>query len=339
MPDNQLKVGVIGAGSIGDSHMRSYVRHPKSDLIAVCDIVRQRAQKASTEFGADHVYTDYSRMLELPELDAVSICLPNFLHAPASIEALEAGKHVLCEKPFAVNAEQAEDMVSAAEKSGMRLAVSLNLRHSGEARALRKAAESGKLGRIYHGKGGMLRDNAIPRGWFHRKELSGGGPLLDLGPHILDVTWWIMGKPKPVSAYGATYAEFGPRGLGKGTWGVGYKEGPFDVEDFAIGLLRFEGGETILVEASWVLKAKTITYSYVCGTEGGATLLPDLEAAAADGTPLEIEPLPDLEPPARFVDDIISDKPFVAPAEDGLSVMRMLDAVYKSSESKREVSI
>jgi predicted dehydrogenase len=339
MSGQKIKAGVIGAGFIGRSHMSAYAKHPGAELVAVADLDGGRAKKSADEFGAKRIFTDYREMLELPELGAVSVCLPNCLHAPVSIEALEAGKHVLCEKPFAIDAEAAAAMVRTSEKTGRRLAVSLNLRHSGKAQMLKKAADSGALGRIYHGKGGMLRDDAIPRGWFHRKEFSGGGPLLDLGPHILDVIWWIMGKPKPVAASGATYAEFGPRGLGMGTWGVGYEEGPFDVEDFAIGMIRFEGGETLLVEASWAIKVKPVTYSYVCGTEAGATLHPDLQVMKADSSPLELDPMPDLDPTSRFVDDLLAGTPFLAPAEDGLAVMKMLDAIYESASRNQEVSI
>jgi predicted dehydrogenase len=281
----------------------------------------------------------YEEMLEMADLDLVSVCLPNVLHAPASINALKAGKHVLCEKPLTVDAASAEKMVDAAQRSGKRLAMSLNFRHMGSARMVKAAAESGELGEIYHGKGGMLRDNSIPRGWFHRKEFSGGGPLLDLASHILDVTWWVMGKPRPVAAFGATYAEFGPRGVGQGTWGVGYEEGPFDVEDLALGIIRFEAGQTLFVEVSWVINAKPTTYSYVCGTGGGATVHPEPEIVRTDGTPIEGGMMPDEDPPARFVKDLIAGKPSVGPVEDGLVVMKMLEGIYRSAAAGAEVRI
>jgi len=332
-------VGVIGVGAIGRHHAQAYRNAPEAELVAIADIDEGRARAAATELGVPNVFTDYRKMLKMPGLEAVSVCLPNVLHAPASIAALEAGKHVLCEKPLATDVASAQRMVRASRKSGKRLAMSLNLRHTGSAQMLKKAAESGLLGRIYHGKGGMLRNNAIPKGWFHRKEFAGGGPLLDLGSHILDVTWWVMGKPRPVSAYGATYAEFGPRGLGKGDWGVGYEEGPFDVEDLALGLVRFEGGETAFVEVSWAVNAKPITYSYVCGTEGGASLYPTFETFRTDGTPLTMEPLQDSNPPVRFIQDLLADRPPVGPAEEGVVVMKMLEGIYNSAETGREVRI
>jgi len=329
-------VGVIGVGAIGTHHAEVYGRSEEAELVAVADVDKGRASAAGRRFGAKKVFTDYEKMLEMPDLDAVSICLPNVLHAPASIAALEAGKDVLCEKPLSVDVASAKRMVTASRRSGKRLAVSLNLRHMGKAMMLKDAADSGRLGEIYYGKGGMIRNNAIPRGWFHRKSFSGGGPLLDLASHILDVTWWIMGRPKPLSAFGATYAAFGPRGLGRGTWGVGYEEGPFDVEDFALGLIRFEKGQTLSVETSWAINLREKNYCHLCGTEGGGSLFPEYEAFGTDGKDLEIPPMQDEEPPARFVRDILEENPPVGPAEDGLVVMRMLEGIYRSAESQRE---
>ena len=336
---DKINVGVIGAGFIGKSHLGAYKNTPEAELIAVADVDKGRANAAAEEFGVKNVFTDYEEMLKMPELEAVSVCLPNAFHAPASIAALEAGKHVLCEKPLTIDVASAEKMLEASQKSGKRLAMSLNFRHGGNAQMLKKVADAGELGKVYYGKGAMLRNNSIPRGWFHRKEFAGGGPLLDLASHILDVTWWIMGKPKPVAAFGSTYAEFGPRGLGMGTWGVGYEEGPFDVEDLALGLIRFEDGQTLFVEVSWALNIKPITYSYVCGTEGGASLYPEFEVFKTDGTPIKMEPIPDQDPKVRFVQDLLAGKPAVGPVEDGVVIMKMLEGIYRSAEAKQEVKI
>jgi predicted dehydrogenase len=319
--------------------MNSYVESPQAELVAVADVDEVRGKEAGEKFGVPNVFSDFNEMLDMPDLEAVSICLPNSLHAPASIAGLKAGKHVLCEKPLTIDVASAVEMLETSRKTGKRLAMSLNFRHGGNARMLKAAADSGELGEIYHGKGGMLRDDAIPRGWFHRKKYSGGGPLLDLAPHILDVTWWIMGKPKPVAASGVTYAKFGPRGLGMGGWGVGWEEGPFDVEDFAMGMIRFENGETLFTEVSWALNYQPITYSYVCGTEGGASLHPDLDAFKTDGSPIEMDPLPDEDPPTRFISDLLAERPALGPIEDGVVVMKMLEGIYRSAEKGEEVKI
>lgn len=334
-----MKVGVIGAGSIGISHMNSYQESPQAELVAIADIDGKRAGEAGEKFGISNVFTDYEEMLEVSDLEAVSVCLPNALHAPASIAGLRAGKHVLCEKPLTVDVKSALEMLETSRITGKRLAMSLNLRHGGKARMLKAAADSGELGEIYHGKGGMLRNNAIPRGWFHRKKFSGGGPLLDLAPHILDVTWWMMGRPEPVAVSGATYAKFGPRGLGMGSWGVGWEEGSFDVEDFALGMVRFRGGETLFAEVSWALNQRSGKYSYVCGTEGGASLLPELDAFRTDGTPIEMDEMVDENPPARFISDLLADRPALGPVEDGVVVMKMLEGIYRSAELGEEVRI
>ncbi len=339
MMKSPIKVGVIGAGAIGNSHLKTYSEADEADPIAVADVNRERARKEAKKFGIDEVFTDYHELLEIPELEAVSICIPNVFHAPASIAALEAGKHVLCEKPLAVNADQAELMVRKSRETGKRLAMSLNLRHKGSSLMLKKAAEDGQLGEIYYGRGGMLRDNAIPRGWFHRKEFAGGGPLVDLASHILDLTWWIMGRPDPVSAFGSTFAKFGPRGLGMGSWGVGHQDGPFDVEDLGVGMIKFEGGQTLIVEASWVVNIETRTYSEVSGTEAGGSLLPDLNVKKTDGTPLQMEAEEDQDPRLRFLKDLIHGNPALGPGEDGLMVTRMLDAIYDSAETGKEVEL
>jgi len=335
----RIRVGVIGAGFIGLHHLEVYSNTPSAELVAVCDIDEKRAREAGDKFRIEKVFLDYEEMLQLEDLDAVSICLPNSLHPPATISALKAGKHVLCEKPLSTDSKSAEEMVDTAHKTGKRLAISLNLRHTGNAQMLKKAADSGKMGRIYYGKGAIIRRNAIPKGWFHRKKYAGGGPLYDLASHILDVTWWIMGKPKPVAAFGATYAVFGPRGLGMGDWGVGYADGPFDVEDLAVGMVRFQGGQSIFVETSWAVNLRPITYCYVCGTEGGGSLYPEYEIFDTKGEPIAMEPLSDQEPAARFVEDLAEDRPFVGPGEDGVVVMKMLEAIYRSAEAGEEVRI
>ena len=162
MTDGKICAGVIGAGSIGISHMNSYQNSPQADLIAIADVDEARGREAGEKFGVTNVFTDYAEMLEMPDLEAVSICLPNVLHAPASIAGLRAGKDVLCEKPMTIDVASALEMEDTSRKTGKRLAMSLNLRHSGNAKMLKAAADSGELGEIYHGKGGMLRNNAIP---------------------------------------------------------------------------------------------------------------------------------------------------------------------------------
>lgn len=333
----KLKVGVIGSGFAGQAHMDGYSKAEDADLIAVCDVGEERAKEAAEKYGIPNVFTDYEEMLKLDGLEAISVCLPNFLHMPATVAGLEAGKHVLCEKPLAANAEQAAKMVAAAEKSGKTLAMSLNFRYQGTALTAKKLIEAGELGEIYYAKTGMLRNNAIPKGWFHVKERSGGGPLLDLAAHVLDVTWWLMGRPEPVSASGTTFAKLGIAGKGLGSWGVGYGDGPVDIEDLAVGLIKFKDGQSIFVEVSWALNSPPVQYCNLFGTEGGMSVFPDFAVHKDPAVEIEMEPGQDRI--REFVSNILNGTEPLGPGSDGLTVMRMLDAIYKSAETGKEAVI
>ncbi len=333
----KLKVGVVGAGFAGRSHMGGYKKVDDAELIAVCDVGKERADEAAEKYGIPNVFTDYEEMLKLDELDAISVCLPNVMHMPATVAGLEAGKHVLCEKPLAANAEQAAKMVEAAEKSGKILAMSLNFRYQGAALTAKKLIEAGELGEIYYAKTAMLRNNAIPKGWFHVKEKSGGGPLLDLAAHVLDVTWWLMGRPEPVSASGSISTKLSAAGKGLGSWGVGYGDGPVDIEDLAVGLLRFKDGQSLFVEVSWVLNSPPAQYCHIFGTEGGMEVFPDFTLHKPSAQTPEMEPGQDRI--KEFVRNVLDGTEPMGPGRDGLVVMRMLDAIYKSAETGKEAAV
>jgi predicted dehydrogenase len=333
----KLKVGVVGAGFAGQAHMEGYKNTENADLIAICDVSKERVKEAAEKYGAPNVFTDYEEMLKLDELQAISVCLPNVMHMPVTVAGLEAGKHVLCEKPLATNAEEALKMVEAAEKTGKTLAMSLNFRYQGASLTAKKIIEAGELGEVYYAKTAMLRNNAIPRGWFHVKEKSGGGPLLDLAAHVLDVTWWLMGKPEPVSASGVTFKKLGVAGKGMGTWGVGYGDGPVDIEDMAVGLIKFQDGQSLFVEVSWALHSPPAQYCHLYGTEGGMTVFPDFNVHKPSAVQPEMEPGKDRI--GEFVRNIIDGTEPLGPGRDGLQIMRMLDAIYKSAEIGKEAAV
>jgi predicted dehydrogenase len=333
----KLRVGVAGAGFAGRAHIEGYRNVEDADLVAVCDVSEERAKETAEKYGIPNVFTDYEEMLKLDELDAISVCLPNVMHRPATVAGLEAGKHVLCEKPLATNAKEAAMMVEAAEKSGKTLAMALNFRYMGTSLTAKKLIEAGELGDIYYAKTAMLRNNAIPRGWFHVKEKSGGGPLLDLAAHVLDVTWWLMGCPEPVSVSGSTFAKLGVAGKGMGSWGVGYGDGPVDIEDLALGLIKFKDGQTLFVEVSWALNSPPAQYCHVFGTEGGVTVFPDFAVHKAQAAKPEMEPGKDRI--REFVSNVLNGTEPLGPGRDGLVVMRMLDAIYKSAETGKEAAI
>ncbi len=338
-------VGIIGAGSIANmTHIPGYKGlSEKVSLIAVADVLGEHADKVAAEHRIPMAFDDYNRLLELEEIDIVSVCTPPVAHMAATIAALEAGKHVLCEKPMAMNAAEAQKMIDAAEKSGRKLAIGFQSRFSDSAVALKRLIDGGELGDVYYGRAVYNRRRGIPSwGMFYSREQNGGGPLIDVGVHVLDLALWLMGNPKPVSVLGSAYRKFGNRDDVFNRFGP-WNHTDYDVEDFATAMIRLEGGATLNLECSWALNIEEDLQSVVlCGDEGGAQLHP-LKVFKDDGQMLidwDPQGLADtnyIEMHARslanFVDAVINDtEPLVRP-EHGLHVAQIVDAIYRSSET------
>jgi predicted dehydrogenase len=346
----KVRVGIIGVG-IGQAHINGYGKVPQAEVVALCDLNEERAHSVAKDCqveGAD-ILTDYHALLERKDIDAVSVCLPNKMHRPVAVAALEAGKHVICEKPLALNVADAKLMAAATDKSGKKCMVAQVKRFSPEAQYLKQLVDAGELGNIYYGHSFWLRKRGIPGygGWFTTKALSGGGPLIDIGVHLLDAAWWLAGCPKPVAVMGATYAEFGPQGKGLGNWGVEKKpEGTFDVEDLAVGLIRFENGLTINLEVSWALHNERERQGVqLYGSQGGlewadsVQLFKDLNGVPANSkidTPRGDAWGNEMQ---HFVDSILNDTTPDPDVHQGVQMMKMLEGLYQSAESKREVII
>jgi predicted dehydrogenase len=345
----KIGIGIIGSGGIAQSaHMPGYAAVADDcEIVALADINPEAARTASEKFNVPHVFDDYRKLLEMDEVDAVSICTPNYLHKEPAILALQAGKHVLCEKPIAMNAGEAREMVDAANKSGKKFQVGYNLRFSPQHQALKKYVDAGDLGEIYYARAQAMRRRGIP-GWgvFVDKSKQGGGPLIDIGVHILDLTLWLMGHPKPVSASGVTYAKFGKRDDVVGFLGQ-WDYNNFTVEDFASALIRFDNGATIVLESSFVANIpEDLFTSTLCGTEGGAVTSPLTIVKEQHRTLQTYKPeLPGgevkthYEEVKSFVECIRDDKEPLVTGEHGLMVAQIMDAIYASSEAGREVQI
>jgi predicted dehydrogenase len=352
-----MKAAVIGLG-VGAAHAKGYKACPDSELIAICDIDQQRLKERGEQLGIPPAmqYTDYKEVLALPELDIVSIALPNFLHAPVTIDALRAGKHVLCEKPLASSAAEAKTMVEEAKTCDRQLMVCFNYRFRDDTRWLMGMRDAGKLGDVYYARAGWLRNVGIPGagGWFTTKSKSGGGPLIDLGVHILDLTLWLMGYPRAVSVSGSTYAQFGPRG--KKSWSKASTSGVFDVEDLAAGFVRFENGATLQIETSWGSHTKPNRDDYfvtLYGSEGGSEMYvanyTDRDTLSfyteECGQPVLIKPAIVNRASAHeltvdhFVHCVQNNKPVESTGEQGLALMKIIDALYQSAASGREVRL
>ncbi len=358
----KIKAGVIGAG-IGTYHIEGYQAHEDAEVVALCDLNEDVLAETGEEYQIEHLFTDYEEMLDEADIDCVSVCVPNKFHAPLVIDCLEADRHVLCEKPLARNAEEGLKMIDAAEKSGRTLMIQFNNRFRPEAKVLKGHVDDGTFGDIYFARCGWIRRNGIPGwgGWFTSEEVAGGGPLIDLAVHMLDLTMWLMGNPKPVTCMASTYSVFGPEMEALGPWGTPDPDGTFDVEDMAVGMLKFEDGQTILLEASWASRIKRErVYSTVMGTEAGASLervfaIDGVDDTAIDTLELytqeqgeavdrEVKLEPDLEmgrhtSVQHFVDCLVEGEEPISPGTDGLRIMKILDAMYESAETGEAVDI
>ncbi|MFP3937947.1 MAG: Gfo/Idh/MocA family protein, partial [Phycisphaerae bacterium] len=338
--DKTLKLAVIGLG-IGRNHLKDYQGYDRSEVVAVCDKnagrLKERGQAAGVP--AERCYNDYKKLLRDAKelgLDAVSVAVPNALHAPVTVAAAKAGLHVLCEKPMAMNAREARRMMRTADEAGTKLMINFSFRFTDQSQALKRLAESGAVGDIYYGRTVWHRRRGLPGfgGWFGQKELAGGGPIIDLGVHRLDLALWLMGNPKPVTVSASTYGAIGPKLAKK-------QRKKFDVEDLGCALVRFDNDATLIVEASWAgfSEKKEDMVTQLWGTTGGIIqrnlaegyTFEALAYSEKDGALWESRLQQPLEksPSAyrAFVDAVLDDTPLPAPAEHGLGVQLILDAI------------
>ncbi len=353
---DKIRIGVIGTGNIAREHLNAYRKNPHVEIYALCDINPDILAKRAEEYGvpAERTFTSCEDMVRLPEIDAVSVCTWNCAHAPCTIAALNAGKHVLCEKPMAMNTQEALAMKEAAERNGKLLMIGFVRRYGNDCDILKDLIENDQFGEIYYAKATYLRRNGNPGGWFGDKARSGGGPLIDLGVHVIDLSRYLLGCPKPVSVYGATFRKLGNRPDVKG--GKAYiasrtsDTDVCDVEDLATALIRFDNGAVISVEASFSLNIKKpVGNIELFGTKAGAKIDPELEMySEMNGYMTNIT----LDHPTalsfdglfareinHYVDCVRNGLPCRSPAKDGVTLMRILDAIYESAATGHEVII
>lgn len=272
-----VRVGVVGLGFGGESAVKAYRQIPGVEVRALAGQEQERLAWLGRTYEIPHLYHDYEELLARDDLDAVSVAVPNFLHAPVATAALKRGLHVLCEKPLSRTLEEAEAMVKAASEARRVLRVVFNYRERGDVRVLKQAIDEGRLGKIYYAKAYWMRRRGIPGAgtWFVNKEKAGGGPLIDLGTHVLDLALYLLGEPEVTAVTAATYSELGQRG-----WGVDLRSkktgsgNPFDVEDLATAFLRLSTGGTLLLESSWAThsSAQDDFGLVLYGVEGGAEI-------------------------------------------------------------------
>src|SRR5690554_4497626 len=278
MSDKRIvKVAIIGCGGIAfGKHMPSLSKLDNVELVAFCDIIEERAQRAAKEYGTEDakVYTDYKELLKDETIELVHVCTPNKSHADITVAALESGKHVMCEKPMAKTAADARRMLEAAKRTGKKLTIGYQGRHRTDSQYLYNECRAGELGDIYYAKAHAVRRRGVPTwGVFLNEEEQGGGPLIDIGTHALDLTLWMMDNYKPKYVVGTVYHKLNKRENAANAWGP-WDPAKFQVEDSAFGFIVMEDGATIILESAWALntlfegEARTILH----GTEGGADM-------------------------------------------------------------------
>jgi predicted dehydrogenase len=361
-PDTkELRVGVVGIGWAGQQHLMAYNALEGVRIVALAGMEQELRDSLQAEYSIPNAFADWKEMLEHGGLDAISVAVPTFLHAPISTAALERGIHVLSEKPIARNAIEGQAMVDAARKAGRVLDVAFNHRRRGDIGALKEVIDDGGLGRPYYAKASWLRRSGIPTlgSWFTNPELAGGGPLADIGVHALDYALHLLGEPKVLAVSAATHSELGPQGRGGGSrYSAQATSHAFEVEDFASAFLRLEGGGTLLIEASWATYRETddLLDFTVYGTDGGAELkvqgapfppvgqlrvFTDKDGESADYVPPVL--------PGRAHDAVVED--FVTAVRGGPEAWRghdgslalyraqIIDACYQSAREQREVRL
>jgi len=362
----KYKVAVIGTGMIANAaHIPAWKDIPdRVEIVAVADDRDNVAQETATRYGIPQAFKDYKQMLAKVKPDVVSVCTPNMYHKAASIAALEAGAHVLCEKPVSVCEKDAKEMYAVAEKVGKVLYANQTMRFSEFTQAAKAFYDAGYVGSPYYVEASAVRRRGIPKwGFFHMKEHNAWGPGFDIGVHVLDSLLWILGNPKVLAVSGKTYQELGNKdeglqeSLAESGAPVGvftprqYDFHEFTVEDFTIGFMRLEGGITLTLKAAWAVNAPEDSgFTYISGTKGGIKLAPEFElitnmAGYQTNTkakiPIQLHvPFSGHFGSTKQLLDVIEGKAeMLVKKEEALNVMRALDALYESSKTGKEVAV
>ncbi|MBI2942066.1 MAG: Gfo/Idh/MocA family oxidoreductase [Chloroflexi bacterium] len=349
MTNARLRVAVAGCGVHGTHHhLANYARFPDVEVVGVCDANPDRAAAAAAQYGVAHWYADHRALLDAHRPEVVSVCTPPASHCAITRDALAAGADVLCEKPLAASLAEAETMVEAARRHGRLLSIGLQTRYVPAAAYLRELIASGRLGRVFHSRVWCGHVMNIPGGGvFHRKDLSVGGVIYATAVHILDAALWMLGSPTPVAVVGALYQKVSHMPNPPITWKGRLED--MDVEDFGVGFVRFANGSTMTLEANWLTHpCSRATGIHFLADRGSADYLP-LRVEVEDGAQvIDITPaLPAADPPPSplmpvlrdFLDCVRTRRTPMVRFRELLDTQRIMDAIYRSAETGREVAV
>lgn len=342
--ERKLRAAVVGL-SVGQYHVYDYFNSPSVEEIILCETDPKRLQEVGDGYGISKRYTDFSEMLEKEKPDIVSLAVPNFLHCPMAVQALDSGCHVLCEKPLARSAAEAQKMVEAMQRSGKRLMVNFNQRFMPECRALKAMIDDGVLGDIYFVRTVWQRQRGVP--WWYPlargKESCGGGAVIDLGVHVLDRALWMCGYSEAEWVLANTFSNIAPREAKE----RGMEH--FALEDMGVAMVRLKNGAMLELEASWAAnRGEEAIITRVYGSKGGA-ILHSVKGnyVYLERKPAEVETLP-LDSSAfqdgytirqAFLDAILADKEIPCTAFEGMQLNQVLDAVYQSAAESRAIQL
>lgn len=344
----EFRVGFIGSGGIANAHANGLKKVDGVKLWAAADISDKALTKFKEAHGIERVYGDYKKMLKQEtEIEGICVCTPNGLHAENTIAALEAGKHVIVEKPMAMNAREAQKMVDAAKRTGKQLVIGFQQRFDPRSKLIRKQIAEGAFGKILYVRCQALRRRGIPNwGVFGRKELQGGGPMIDIGVHVLEMAHYMIGSPRPVSATGNCFTYMGDKPSDTVCNWPNWDYKTYTVEDLAVGMLRFETGAMLTIEASFVAHIeKDVWNVQIMGEKGGAVwdvpmVFTDHGGYMMNMTPVTVGKAEIWEYKMRHFVEVSRDgRTNEAPGEHGLLVQKMLDGVYAAAEAGKEVAI
>lgn len=349
----QLKVGVVGIGGIARTHMPGWAASEHAEVVAGSDINAAALATWGQQHGVTKLVSDPAELFRDPEIDIIDICTPNMYHAPLAIAALDAGKHVICEKPLAPTPDEIRQMIAARDRNGKQLMTAQHFRFKGVSQAMKRQIETGVLGDVYHARSWMLRRNGfIPSGSFLQKQHSGGGPCIDIGVHVLDLTLWLMGNPTPAAVTGVAKAPLAFQPGQFAAWfGTPVDQSIWDVEDFAAAFVRFENGATLVIEVSWLLHHDIQGEDmqiWLYGTQGGCHwpkadfLSSNYQTRQLVNSTLKLTS-DAMEPHAlecvEFARALTNGEPSPVPPEQSLQVLTILDGIYRSQKEGGEVKL